>query len=49
MINDGRAMAIVFPHLVLFPCLAISSLMLGLSLFADGLKEWANRRSGGPA
>jgi peptide/nickel transport system permease protein len=49
MINDGRAMAIVFPHLVLFPCLAISSLMLGLSLLADGLKEWANRRSGGPA
>jgi peptide/nickel transport system permease protein len=39
MVNDGRSMAIAFPHLVIFPCLAISSLMLGLSLLADGLRE----------
>ncbi len=39
MVNDGRAMAIVFPHLVIFPCIAISSLTLGLSLLADGLRE----------
>lgn len=39
MVNEGRAMAIVFPHLILFPCLAISSLMLGLSLLADALRE----------
>lgn len=39
MVNDGRAMAIAFPHLVIFPCIAISSLMLGLSLLADGLRE----------
>jgi peptide/nickel transport system permease protein len=39
MVNEGRAMAIAFPHLVIFPCLAISSLMLGLSLLADGLRE----------
>jgi len=37
MVNDGRALAFAFPHLVIFPCLAISSLVLGLSLLADGL------------
>ncbi|GGF12425.1 peptide ABC transporter permease [Aliidongia dinghuensis] len=41
MVNDGRAMAIAFPHLVIFPCIAISSLMLGLSLLADGLREFS--------
>ncbi|WP_394155035.1 ABC transporter permease [Loktanella salsilacus] len=39
MVNEGRAMAIAFPHLVIFPCIAISSLTLGLSLLADGLRE----------
>jgi peptide/nickel transport system permease protein len=39
MVNEGRALAFAFPHLVLFPCLAISSLVLGLSLLADGLNE----------
>lgn len=47
MVNDGRSMAIVFPHLVIFPCLAISSLMLGLSLLADGLREASNAVSHG--
>jgi ABC-type dipeptide/oligopeptide/nickel transport system permease subunit len=41
MVNEGRGMAIAFPHLVIFPCIAISSLMLGLSLLADGLRETA--------
>ena len=39
MVNEGRGMAIVFPHLIVFPCLAISSLMLGLSMMADALAE----------
>lgn len=39
MVNAGRSMAIGFPHVVVFPCIAISSLMLGLSLLADGLRE----------
>lgn len=39
MVNEGRAMAIAFPHLVIFPCIAISTLTLGLSLLADGLRE----------
>ena len=37
MVNEGRALAFAYPHLVIFPCLAISSLVLGLSLVADGL------------
>ncbi|MPQ66682.1 MULTISPECIES: ABC transporter permease [unclassified Pseudomonas] len=43
MINEGRSMAIAFPHLVIFPCIAISTLMLGLSLLADGLDEHAQK------
>lgn len=45
MVNEGRAMAFVFPHLVIFPCLAISSLVLGLSLLADGLRESSASRT----
>ena len=44
MVNEGRGMAIAFPHLVIFPCIAISSLMLGLSLLADGLEEVGKAR-----
>ncbi len=39
MINETRPMAIAFPHMPLFPCLAISSLILGFNLLADGLRE----------
>ncbi len=39
MINEARAIALVFPHMTVFPCLAISSLILGFNLLADGLRE----------
>jgi ABC-type dipeptide/oligopeptide/nickel transport system permease subunit len=39
MVSEGRALAVVYPHLVIFPCVAISSLVLGLSFLADGLRE----------
>jgi peptide/nickel transport system permease protein len=39
MINEGRAMAMIFPHIVVFPCLAVSSLVLGCNLLADGIRE----------
>lgn len=39
MINETRSMAMAFPHMVLFPCFAISSLILGFNLLADGLRE----------
>ena len=39
MINETRKMAMIFPHMTLFPCVAISSLILGFNLMADGLRE----------
>lgn len=39
MINETRAMAMSFPHMILFPCIAISSLVLGFNLMADGIRE----------
>jgi len=32
-------MATFAPHMTVFPCIAISSLVLGLNLMADGLRE----------
>lgn len=39
MINETRSMAMIFPYMTVYPCLAISSLVLGLNLLADGLRE----------
>ncbi len=39
MINEARKLFPVFPHMAIFPCIAISSLVLGLNLLADGLRE----------
>jgi len=39
MINDTRKMASFFPHMTVFPVIAISSLILGFNLLADGLRE----------
>ncbi len=39
MINEMRTLAMAFPHMTLFPCIAISSLILGFNLLADGLRE----------
>jgi len=39
MVNETRQMAMVFPHMTLSPCIAISSLILGFNLLADGLRE----------
>lgn len=43
MVSETRSMALAFPHMVLFPCLAISSLVLGLNLLADGFRELSLR------
>ena len=39
MINQARGVAMAFPHMTVFPCIAISSLVLGFNLLADGLRE----------
>ncbi len=38
-INDGRRLLAVFPHPALAPAIALMSLVLGLNLLADGLRE----------
>ncbi len=39
MIAEGRSFLQVFPWIPLFPCLAISTAVLGFNLLADGLRE----------
>ena len=39
MINEARAIALAFPYMTIFPCIALSSLVLGFNLLADGLRE----------
>jgi ABC-type dipeptide/oligopeptide/nickel transport system permease subunit len=39
MINETRSMGMAFPHMVIYPAIAISSLILGFNLLADGLRE----------
>lgn len=38
-INEGRRLLAVFPHPALVPAFALMSLVLGLNLLADGLRE----------
>ena len=39
MINETRSMALAYPYMTVIPCIAISSLILGFNLLADGLRE----------
>ena len=39
MISEARSLFTVFPHIAIAPCLAISSLVLGLNMLSDGLRE----------
>ncbi|MCB0063675.1 MAG: ABC transporter permease [Caldilineaceae bacterium] len=43
MVNEARSYIFVNPMAVLWPSLAISSLVIGLNLFADGLNEETTR------
>jgi len=38
-INDGRKLLAIYPHPALVPALSLLSLVLGLNLLADGLRE----------
>jgi peptide/nickel transport system permease protein len=42
-INDGRKLLSVYPHPALPPAVALMSLVLGLNLLADGIREQAMR------
>jgi peptide/nickel transport system permease protein len=39
MVSETRQYAMFAPHMAVFPCIAISSLVLGFNLLADGLRE----------
>jgi peptide/nickel transport system permease protein len=39
MVKDTYTMMSSDPHMSLFPCMAISSLVVGFNLLADGLRE----------
>jgi peptide/nickel transport system permease protein len=44
MVREGTPMMMVYPHMVLFPSLAIISLVMGFNLVADGLQEVSDGR-----
>lgn len=39
MIKDTYSMMAIYPHMSLLPCIAITSLVIGFNLLADGLRE----------
>ncbi len=39
MVKDTYPLIGVYPHMALFPCAALSSLVIGFNLLADGLRE----------
>jgi peptide/nickel transport system permease protein len=39
MINESRTVALSYPHMTVFPCIALSSLVLGFNLLADGIRR----------
>jgi len=39
MVSETSQFALFMPHMAIFPCIAISSLVLGFNLLADGLRE----------
>ena len=41
MVKDSYGMMSVFPHMSLLPAAAISSLVIGFNLLADGIRELA--------
>ncbi len=43
MVKDTTAMIVVWPHMSILPCIAISTLVIGFNLLADGLREISMR------
>ncbi len=37
--NDGRGLMLLYPHMLLFPAIAIAVTMLAFNLFGDGLRD----------
>jgi peptide/nickel transport system permease protein len=43
MVNETNALLTIFPHMALVPSIALSSLVIGFNLLADGLREISMR------
>jgi peptide/nickel transport system permease protein len=43
MVKDTTAMIVIWPHMSVLPCVAISTLVIGFNLLADGLREISMR------
>ncbi len=43
MVRETTAMMTIWPHMSILPCIAISSLVIGFNLLADGLREISMR------
>jgi peptide/nickel transport system permease protein len=43
MVKDSYALMSIYPHMALFPAFAITSLVVGFSLLADGMREISMR------
>ena len=43
MVKDTTAMIVIWPHMSILPCVAISTLVIGFNLLADGLREISMR------
>jgi peptide/nickel transport system permease protein len=44
MVREGTPMMVAFPHMSLFPAIAIITLVMGFNLVADGLQELSDER-----
>jgi peptide/nickel transport system permease protein len=44
MINEGRQWIFSMPWIVLAPAIALSSVVIGLNLVADGIREIGQQR-----
>jgi peptide/nickel transport system permease protein len=47
MLADGRTYLLTYPHIALFPGLAITLAVLGFNLLGDGLRDALDPRGGG--
>jgi peptide/nickel transport system permease protein len=43
MVSETTALITIFPHMALVPSIALSSLVIGFNLLADGLREISMR------
>ncbi|MGE3149019.1 MAG: ABC transporter permease [Pseudorhodoplanes sp.] len=43
MIKEGAAVLLIWPHMAIFPCIALASLIVGFNLFSEGIRALGGR------